>query len=230
MKSVVYDVTVVGVLFVALARFLATVSVERRRPSTKARPATQRGREERPISRRIYARVAVSRDSSYHARARANHRRDPRGNFCAPRFVSRYEKSFPLKESHWRNLYRDESCRSSKRNTAGSADKSRKERHTRVYYSTIIYRATASSIVSLALARVVNSKVSLWNGIVVEIARKFPSRRKSQVDFVSARVTDDVRVPRFRNASHHSGNVADHRAHYAVRADTNEIPRAIALS
>lgn len=35
MKSVVYDVTVVGVLFVALARFLATVSVERRRPSTK---------------------------------------------------------------------------------------------------------------------------------------------------------------------------------------------------
>lgn len=31
----VYDVTVVGVLFVALARFLATVSVKRRRPSTK---------------------------------------------------------------------------------------------------------------------------------------------------------------------------------------------------
>jgi len=45
MKSVVYDVTVVGVLLVAPARFLATVSVERRRPSTKdGQPGNEEGK------------------------------------------------------------------------------------------------------------------------------------------------------------------------------------------
>lgn len=45
MKSVVYDVTVVGVLVVALARFLATVSVEQRRPSTKdGQPPNEEGK------------------------------------------------------------------------------------------------------------------------------------------------------------------------------------------
>lgn len=59
MKSVVYDVTVVGVLVVALARFLATVSVERRRPSTKDdQPATQRGRED-PSHPYLHPRIAL---------------------------------------------------------------------------------------------------------------------------------------------------------------------------
>jgi len=53
MKSVVYDVTVVGVLFVALARFLATVSVERRRPSTKdGQPPNEKGKTRLVVSLR----------------------------------------------------------------------------------------------------------------------------------------------------------------------------------
>lgn len=59
MKSVVYDVTVVGVLFVALARFLVTVSVEQRRPSTKD------GQREREDPSLPYLCVTVSREPSW---------------------------------------------------------------------------------------------------------------------------------------------------------------------
>jgi len=49
----VYDVTVVGVLFVALARFLVTVSVEQRRPSTKdGQPPSEKGKTRLPVSLR----------------------------------------------------------------------------------------------------------------------------------------------------------------------------------
>lgn len=51
----VYDVTVVGVLFVALARFLATVSVERRRPSTKdGQPPNEEGETRHVVSLRSH--------------------------------------------------------------------------------------------------------------------------------------------------------------------------------